>query len=104
MMGFVSGLMYRDPGPRYSEGSILDAILEGYWKDSDERVEWARERLAAAHRLSDPGPFMPKNAYDRHYEEKLQTRRWIQNFGLRSARAGPEGLADPPSVIAIPPQ
>ena len=55
MIGFVSGLMVRDPGPQYPEGSILDAITEGYEEDREERVQWAQARLAAAHRLSDPG-------------------------------------------------
>lgn len=95
MIGFVSGLMFRDPGPQYPEGSILDAITEGYEEDRGERVQWAQARLAAAHRLSDPGPFMGKNAYDRYMKEKLQMMRWVQNFGLRNARADDERVALP---------
>ena len=95
MIGFVSGLMFRNPGPQYPEGSILDAIVEGYEKDMEERVQWAQARLAAAHRLSDPSPFMGKNRYDRYMKEKLQMMRWVQNFGLRNSRAGDEKVAVP---------
>ena len=98
MIGFVSGLMFRDPGPRYPEGSILDAITEGYQQDRPERIQWAQARLAAAHRLSDPSPFMDKNAYDRYLKGKLETMRWVQNFGLRAARANDEGVAVPTSM------
>ena len=95
MIGFASGLMFRDPGPRYPEGSILHAITEGYEQDRPDRVEWAQARLAAAHRLSDPGPFMGDNEYDRYMNEKLETMRWVQNFGLRAARSNDEGVAVP---------
>ena len=98
MIGFVSGLMFRDPGPRYPEGSILDAIAEGYEQDRSERVQWAQARLAAAHRLSDPTPFMGKDEYDRYMEEKLEVMRWAQNFGLHAARAGDERVAVPGSM------
>ena len=82
MIGFVSGLMFRDPGLQYPEESILAAIAEGYQQNKAERLQWAQVRLAAAHRLSDPGPFMSKNAYDGYMKEKLQMMRWIQTFGL----------------------
>ena len=99
MIGFVSGLMFHDPGPRYPEKSILDSIAEGYEQDRAERLQWAQARLAAAHRLSDPGPFINKNEYYRYFEEKLQTMRWIQNFGLHAARRGDKKIAVPKSMM-----
>ena len=98
MIGFVSGLMFRDPGPRYPEGSILNAIEEGHEQNDIERLKWAQARLAAAHRLSDPTPFMGKDAYDSYMKEKLQMMRWVQNFGLHGERAGDEKVAVPNSM------
>ncbi len=98
MIGFVSGLMFRNPGPEYPEGSILDAIEEGYEQDMAKRLQWAQARLAAAHRHSDPSLFMGKEEYDRYMKEKLQTMRWVQNFGLYGARAGEENVAVPYSM------
>ena len=106
MIGFVSGLMFRDPGPQYPEGSILDAITEGYEEGREERVQWAQARLAAAHRLSDPGPFMGKNAYDRYMKEKLQMMRWVQNFGLHNRDfpylESPSSKGNPNEIVASP--
>lgn len=93
MIGFVCGMMFRDPGPRYEEGSILQAVEEGYEKDDLDKLEWAGARLAAGHRHSDPSPFMKKAAYDRYMERKLGTMRWVQNFGLQAARKGDDGVA-----------
>ena len=98
MIGFVSGLMFRDPGPKYPEGSILNAIDEGYRHDRIERLQWAQQRLAAAHRLTTPIPFLGEQAYDQYMEEKLQIMRWIQNFGLHHARIGDESVAVPYSM------
>ena len=99
MIGFVCGLMFRDPGPRYPGGSILQAIEEGYQHDKVERLQWAHERLAAAHRLSEPSPFMSKDDYDRYIEAKVQNMRWVQNFGLHAARAGDETVSVPNSML-----
>ena len=99
MIGFVSGLMFRDPGPQYPEGSILTAIEEGYLQNRPERLKWAQRRLAAAHRLSAPSPFMGEEEYDRYMKEKLQAMRWVQNFGLYGARAGEENVAVPCSML-----
>ena len=99
MTGLVSGLMFRDPGPRYPEGSILNAIEEGFEQNDEERLRWARARLAAAHRLSDPTPFMGKDAYDGCMKEKLETMRWVQNFGLLGARSADENVAVPNSMM-----
>lgn len=98
MIGFVSGLMFSDPGPRYPEGSILNAIEEGYEQKDTERLKWAQARLAAAHRLSDPTPFMGRDAYDSYMKEKLHTMRLVQNFGLYGERAGDENVAVPNSM------
>lgn len=93
MIGFVCGMMFWDPGPCYEEGSILQAIEEGYEKDDLDKLEWAGARLVAGHRHSDPSPFMKKAAYDRYMERKLGTMRWVQNFGLQAARKGDDGVA-----------
>ena len=99
MIGFVSGLMFRDPGPRYSEGTILDAIREGYEQDNAERLKWAQARLSSAHRHSDPAPFMGQNEYEVYIQEKLTTMRWIQNFGLHGERKDDDRVSVPNSMM-----
>ena len=98
MMGFVSGLMFNDPGPRYEGRSILDAINEAYETGSDESLDWARARIAAGVRMTDPSPFIGKEQYDRYMEDKLRTLRWVQNFGLHHARAGDDSVEVPGSM------
>ena len=98
MIGFVSGLMFQEPGPSYKSGTILDAIVEGYEDDKVDRLEWAQARLRAAHRLTDPSPFMKKAAYDSYMEGKLRTMRWVQNFGLQAARGGDDRVVIPMSM------
>ena len=102
MIGFVSGLMFRDPGPESPEGSILNAIEEGYQQDRAERLQWAQSRLAGAHRHSDPSPFVGKEEYDRYMKEKLQTMRRVQNFGLYGTRAGGRNRSSPLLYVAEP--
>ena len=99
MIGFVSGLMFRDPGPRYKDGTILDAIREGYEQDDTERLKWAQTRLSAAHRLSDPGPFMRDTKYKAYMKKKLETMRWIQNFGIHSERRDDDRVAVPNAMM-----
>lgn len=98
MTGFVSGLMFRDPGPRYPEGSILQAIEEGYRLDRPERVQWAQERLSAAHRLSDSSPFMANETYDSYMKRKLQLIHWVQNFGQHGSHAEDDKVWVPNSM------
>ena len=98
MTGFVCGLMFRNPGPRYPEGSILEAIEEGYRLDRVERVQWAQQRLAAAHRLSDPSPFIAKDSYDSYMKQKLQMMLWVQNFGQHESRAADDKAWVPNSM------
>lgn len=69
MIGFASGLLFRDPGPWYPEGTFLDAITQGYEKDRPERLQWAKERLLAYGRFSDHSGFMRGAQYDRHMKE-----------------------------------
>ena len=88
MTGFASGLMFNDPGPRYEDRSILGAITEAYETQSSELLDWSRARIAAGVRMTDPTSFMGKEQYDRYIEKKLETLRWVQNFGLHHARAG----------------
>lgn len=98
MMGFTSGLMFNDSGPRYEDRSILDAITAAYETESDELLDWARARIGAGVRMTDPTPFMGKEQYDRYMAEKLETLRWVQNFGLHRARADDESVAVPGSM------
>ena len=98
MTGFASGLMFKDPGRRYEDRSILDAITEAYTTESGELLDWARARIAAGVRMTDPAPFMGKEQYERYMAEKLETLRWVQNFGLHHARAGDEAVAVPGSM------
>ena len=93
MIGFVSGLMFRNPGSEYDGRTILDAITEGYEIESNELLHCARQRIAGGVRMSDPTPFMGKEQYDLYMEERLQKLRWVQNFGLHNARAGDESMA-----------
>ena len=98
-MGLVSGLMFNNPGPSHPEhGTILDAIAAAYETGSDESLKYAQARIAGGVRMSDPTPFMGKEQYDLYMEERLQTLRWVQNFGLRNARAGDESVAVPNSM------
>ena len=99
MMGFVSGLMFNNPGPSHPEhGTILDAIATTYTDDSAAALQYAQARIAAGVRMSDPTPFMGKDQYDRYMEDRLRTLRWVQNFGLHHARAGDETVAVPGSM------
>ena len=99
MMGFASGLMFNDPGPSHPEyGTILDAIDTAYVDGSDDALKYAQARIAAGVRMTDPAPFMGKEQYDRYMAERLETLRWVQNFGRHYARAGDEAVAVPGSV------
>jgi len=99
MMGFVSGLMFNNPGPSHPEyGTVLDAIATAYTDDSDVALQYAQARIAAGVRMTDPTPFMGQEKYGRHMEEKLRTLRWVQNFGRRHARTGDETVAVPGSM------
>ena len=99
MMGFVSGLMFNDPGPSHSEyGTILDAIATAYADGSDAALQYAQARIAAGVRMTDPAPFMGQEQYERYMAEKLETLRWVQNFGRHHARAGDEAVAVPGSM------
>ena len=110
MTGFVSGLMFNDPGPNYPDrGTILDSITVAYENGSAELLHWAQARIAAGNRLSEPLFFVKvgaedaerqrvADASDRYYEERMRMMRWVQNFGLRNARAEDEKVAVPGSM------
>ena len=95
MIGFASGLLFRNPGPSYDRGTIPDAITAGYETSDSEQLDWAGGRLAAAHRLSTPMSFLSGANLDRYVEAKVRTTRWAQNFGLRNARATDESVLMP---------
>ena len=99
MTGFVSGLLFNNPGPEHPEhGTILDAVVVAYETGSDESLRYAQGRISAGVRHTDPTPFMPDDQYARYREERLRMMRWAQNFGLRQARAGDERMAVPGSM------
>ena len=99
MTGFVSGLLFNSPGPSHPEhGTILDAVVVAYETGSEDSLRYAQGRIGAGVRMTDPTPFMPDTQYDRYHEERLRMMRWLQNFGLRHARAGDEKVAIPGSM------
>ena len=88
MIGFVVGLMYRYQGPGYRPlETVRGDILRGYETDCDELLHQAGKTLGFATRFTDPGPSMSNPAARQHYEELFRMLRWVQNFGLRQARA-----------------
>ena len=99
MTGFVSGLLFNNPGPGHPEyGTILDAITTAYETGSDDSLKYAQARIGAGVRHSDPTPFMPPEQYARYREERMRMMRWVQNFGLRHARSSDERVAIPGSM------
>ena len=99
MTGFVSGLLFNNPGPGHPEhGTILDAITTAYKTGSDDSLKYAQARIGAGVRHSDPTPFMPAEQYARYREERMRLMRWLQNFGLRRSRAGDQKVAVPGSM------
>ena len=100
MTGFVSGLLFNDPGPGHPEhGTILNAIATAYETGSDDSLKYAQARIGAGVRMSDPTPFMPAEQYARYREERMRMMRWIQNFGLRQTRAEDQRVAMPGSMV-----
>ena len=88
MIGFVVGLMYGYQGPGYRPlGAVRDDILRGYETGCDELLREAGQTLGFATRITDPGPFMSDREAKQHYEELFRMLRWVQDFGLRRARA-----------------
>ena len=99
MTGFVSGLLFNNPGPGHPEhGTILEAVTTAYETGSDDSLQYAQARIGAGVRHSDPTPFMPPEQYARYREERMRLMRWLQNFGLRQARAGDQRVAIPGSM------
>ena len=94
MTGFVAGLLCHNPGPDYPDhGTIRDGVLKAYETGSAETLRWAQARIGSGVKMTDPTPFMGQEQYDRHYEERLRMMRWVQNFGLRQARAAEQRVA-----------
>lgn len=99
MTGFVAGLLFNNPGPGHPEhGTILEAVVAAYETDSDDSLQYAQGRIGAGVRMTDPTPFMSDEQYAQHREERLRMMRWLQNFGLRRARAADQGVAVPDSM------
>lgn len=101
MIGFTVGLMFRHQDPDEGDSGpseVRARIISGYETDSDELLQQAHGTLGFAARMSDPMGFIGKEAAAREYEEHVRTMRWIQNFGLREARATNEGAFIPNSL------
>ena len=99
MTGFVSGLMFNDPGPGHPDhGTVLDAVNAAYTTGSDEALTYAQAGIGFRVRHTDPTPFMPDAQYARYREERLRMMRWLRNFGLRGARTADEAVALPGSM------
>ena len=96
MVGFAAGLMFRYQDPDDGAvGSVRAKIISGYETESTELLQEAQGTLAFGARMSDPMGFIGKEASARYYEEQVRTMRWVQNFGLREARATDETTAIP---------
>ena len=99
MAGFVSGLLFNNPGPNHPEhGTILDAITTAYETGSDDSLKYAQARIGSGVRMTDPTPFMSAEQYARYHEEQLRMMRWLQNFGLRRDRVADQRVAVPGSM------
>ena len=99
MIGFVSGLMFSDPGPSHGDqGTVLDAVTAAYDAESDELLQAAQRRISSGLRHTDPSVFMQGDQYDRWREERLRMMRWLQNFGLRQDRTSDESVSVPGSM------
>ena len=61
-------------------------------------MKYAQARIAGGVRMSDPLLLCQDTQYDRYHEERLRMMRWLQNFGLRDARASDESVAVPNSM------
>ena len=96
MVGFAVGLMFRYQDPDDGAvGSVRAKMISGYETESTELLQEAQGTLAFGARMSDPMGFIGKEASTRYYEERVRTMRWVQNFGLREARATDETTAIP---------
>ena len=72
-----------------------DSVIRAYQRDLVELTEWQRGRIIAGARLTDPMGMMPTDEAERYFGAEVQTMRWVQNFGLRKARAHDQKAAVP---------
>ena len=76
--------------------STRDAVIAAYEADFVELTEYLRSRITNGARISDPlASISDPAAAERLYEEEVRTLRWVQNFGLRKARAHRQYAATP---------
>lgn len=100
MLGFVSGLMFHNPGhggyeipgrpPR--QGTILDGLRLAYRDDRDDLLKWAQIRLAGAHRHTFFAEFAD-------FPKEERSVQGVQNFGARIARGDADEVRVPTSYI-----
>ena len=94
MVGLVSGMMHRDPGPQYTDGTILAKITRGYETDSAELLQEAQRHIMSGVRMTAPVFAVSDEAI----EERMNMMRRVQNFGLRIARGEDESVKVPTST------
>ena len=89
MIGFMAGLMFRHQDPEEEPyGPVRDKILRGYETGSDHLLGQAHGSIGFAVRMTDPASFASQAEARRIYQAMFQRMRRVQNFGLRSVRAG----------------
>ena len=99
MIGFVSGLMFNNPGPTHPEhGTILDAVNRAYTTRSDDALKYAQARIAASVPVTDPIPFRSEEQYDRYMAEKLPVLRWVHNLACILPAPWNESMGTPNSA------
>ena len=73
-----------------------DAVTRACQADLVELTIWLQRRIVGGARHTDPMSSMSSNdEAERCYQEEVQTMRWVQNFGLRRARAREQVAAIP---------
>ena len=95
MIGLVLGMMFRDPGPQYEDGTILAKIARGYETGSAELLQESQRHISFGIRMTEP----MGDVSDGEIESQLDMTRRVQNFGLRIARAADESVRLSTSTI-----
>ncbi len=94
MVGLSLGMMFRDPGRKYPDGSISTKIARGYETDSFELLQKARAHIMTGIRMTAPISAIPEE----QIEKQMDSIRRVQNFGARIARGGEESVRVPVST------
>ena len=95
MIGLVSGLMFRDPGPQYENGTTLSKIIKGYETDSPNLLQEAQRHIMFGVRMTAP----IFSVSDEAIKAQMSMIRRVQNFGLHIARGEDESVRVPTSTM-----